>query len=155
MGQVVFLPDRAGVRHVSNPRRSPTQQRILLAYSGRGAREYLAAFLASRGYRVTACGNGAEALAHLAAHPFELVVTGILMPRLDGLELVRALRRRRGPPAIMVSEGAGMMDFIYLRNATLWGAVATHTFAEAGTGLLESVDWILRGRDAVIREVVW
>jgi hypothetical protein len=70
-------------------------------------------------------------------------------------KLISALRRRGGPAAIAVADGTGKMDRIYLRNAVLCGAVATHSFCEAGKALLDSVDWLLRGRDAVIREVVW
>ncbi len=128
---------------------------VLLAYAGKTKREYLAAFLTSRNYQVTACRNGREALDHLAAARFDLVVTGILMPHLDGLELVRALRRRAGPPVIAITDGNNPMDAIYLRNATLYGAIAAHTFCQAADGLLASADWILQGRDDVIRGVVW
>ena len=152
MGKVIALQFRTR-RH--RPVYRPARARhVLLAYAGRGKREYLASFLAGRGHDVTACSNGRQALDHLAARPFDLVVTGILMPHLDGLELVRALRRR-GPPAIAVAEGGHRMDAIYLRNATLCGAVATHIFCEAADGLLASVDWILQARDDVITGMIW
>jgi DNA-binding response OmpR family regulator len=106
---------------------------VLLAYAGKARREHLAAFLVSRGHEVTGCRSGREALDHLAAAQFDLVVTGILMPYLDGLELVRALRRRAGPPVIAMTDTRNRMDAIYLRNATLCGAVATHTFAKLQT----------------------
>jgi len=156
MGNIVYLAERSGARHGVERGQGPAQsaQRILLAYSGTSGREYLAVFLASRGYHVTTCGNGKEALRHLASGQFALVVTGIEMPHMDGLELVRALRRV-GPLVIAVTDGTGRMDNIYLRSAILSGAVAAHTFREAGTALLRSVDWILRGRDDVIKDVVW
>jgi CheY-like chemotaxis protein len=156
MGDVVMLKDRPCARHRPNSGQAQGRLgRILLAYPGSSKREYLAIFLASRGYEVTACGNGKEALAHLAAGRFELVVSGIVMPHMDGLELVRALRRHNGPPVIAVTDGSGKMDRIYLRSAILCGAVAAHTFCEAGGALLTSADWILRGRDDVTRDVVW
>ena len=151
MGQVVYLPDRTGAASL---RCQPASPRILLAYPGRSKREYLAVFLSSRGYHVIACNNGKEALAHLAAGQFELVVTAVVMPQVDGLELLQALHRS-GPPVVAVTEGTGVMDPIYLRSATLCGAVAAHSFAQASGALLDSVDWILRGRDDVIRDVVW
>jgi CheY-like chemotaxis protein len=129
---------------------------VLLAYSGRRNREYLAIFLASGGYDVTPCGDGREALARVSAGGFDLVVTGILMPCLDGLELLWALRRRPGsPPVIAIADSASKIDRIYLRYATLSGAVATHTVCEAEGPFLTSVDWILRGRDDVRKDVVW
>lgn len=156
MGKVIPLPYRAH-RHRSGhrPGGSCRPHQVLLAYAGRARRDYLAILLAGRGYEVTACRSGREALDHLAAAHFDLVITGILMPHLDGLELVRALRRRRGPPVIAMADSNIRMDAIYLRNATLCGAVATHTVCEATDGLLTSVDWILQGRDDVIKDVVW
>jgi two-component system, NtrC family, response regulator GlrR len=154
MGKVIPLPYRVH-RHRSGHRPGHRPHQVLLAYAGRARREYLAIFLASRGYEVTTCRSGREALDHLAAAHFDLVVTGILMPYLDGLELVRALRRRPGPPVIAVTDSSSRMDGIYLRNATLCGALATHTFSEAEDGLLTSMDWILQGRDDVIKDVVW
>ena len=153
VGQVVFLPGRAGTGSVA-PRCQPAPRpRILLAYPGQSKREYLAVFLSSRGYHVIACDNGKEALVHLAGGQFELVVSAVVMPHVDGLELLRALQG--GPPVIAVTDGVGAMDGIYRRSATLCGAVAAHSFADSGSALLDSVDWILRGRDDVIRDVVW
>ena len=156
MGQVLPLSYRARQQRSGHKPGQPFRpRRVLLAYAGKAKREYLAAFLASRGHEVTGCRNGREALNQLATAQFDLVVTGILMPCLDGLELVRALCRRSGPPVIAMAESNTRLDAIYLRNATLYGAVATHTFCEAGDGLLTSVDWILKGRDDVIKGVVW
>jgi CheY-like chemotaxis protein len=154
VGQVVYLPGRAGTGPVALGCQPAPRPRILLAYPGQSKREYLAVFLSSRGYHVITCSNGKEALAHLAAGQFELVVTAVVMPHIDGLELLRALHRG-GPPVVAVTEGIGEMDGIYLRSATLCGAVAAHSFAQASGALLDSVDWILRGRDDVIRDVVW
>jgi CheY-like chemotaxis protein len=155
MGKVIHLPYLARRRRAGQEQDPSSRRRVLLAYAGKGKREYLAVFLTSRGYDVTACASGREALDRLAMAPFDLVITGILMPHLDGLELVCALRRRAGPPVIAVADGGSRMDPIYLRNATLSGAVATHTFCEAAEALLASVDWILQGRGDVIRGVVW
>jgi CheY-like chemotaxis protein len=122
------------------------QPAILLAYSGRDKREYLAAFLASRDYDVTACINGKEALACIAIGCFDLVVTGIVMPCLDGLELMRALRRRHASlPIIAMANSADGINRIYLRYACLSGAVATHTFCETEGPFLKSVEGILAG----------
>jgi CheY-like chemotaxis protein len=156
MGKVVPLSYRARLRRSGrrlDQSRRPWQ--LLLAYAGKAKREYLATFLTSRNYQVTACRNGRDALDQLAAAHFDLVVTGILMPYLDGLELVRALRRRAGPPVIAMADSSHPMDALYLRNATLCGAVATHTFCEAADGLPASIDWVLRGRDDATKGVVW
>ena len=147
-----------GIRQPNGPNRMRSQGRpeVLLAYSGRDKREYLAAFLASRGYDVTTCQDGREALARISCGGFDLVVTGIVMPYLDGLELVCALRHRHArPPVIAITDSTNEMDRIYLRYATLSGATATHTLCETEGPFLKSVDWILRGRDDVGKTVLW
>src|SRR5262245_59515657 len=104
MGEVYYLARHAGPRPAPNRGQTqlPHRRRILLAYSGKAKREYLAVFLASRGYDVTACADGKEALAYLAGSHFDLLVTGIVMPRMDGLGVLAALRHRSHPPIIAV-----------------------------------------------------
>ena len=139
-----------------NLTRPAHRPRVLLAYSGMHAREYLAVFLESRGCDVTACSDGKRRLRTLTLGRFDLVVTGIVMPNLDGLELVRTLRDSRSNiPIIAIADGTNAIDQIYLRNAVLFGAFATHTLSEAGDEFLNSVDWVLRGRDFVEANVLW
>ena len=57
-------------------------------------RELLAEILRTADTRVTQAGSGSEALARLEVEHFELVVTDIRMPDLDGLGLYREIRRR-------------------------------------------------------------
>ncbi|HEY1231276.1 MAG TPA: response regulator, partial [Ramlibacter sp.] len=54
----------------------------------------LSAFLASRGYTVAEAADGEQALQQLAQGGFNLVVTDRHMPRMDGLDLCRAIRAR-------------------------------------------------------------
>ena len=64
----------------------------------------LAYILGLRGYRVTTAPDGAAALAMFDADPAELVVTDLRMPRLDGRELIRRLRRiDRALPVIVMT----------------------------------------------------
>lgn len=44
------------------------------------------------GYRIVAARDGTEALHKVAAQPFDLVVTDVRMPGIDGIELVEAIR---------------------------------------------------------------
>lgn len=63
-----------------------------------------AAILELEGYQVDLASDGAEALEKLIAEPFDLVLTDCNMPSVDGIELIRELRRRRNyVPVIMVS----------------------------------------------------
>lgn len=65
--------------------------RVLLVEDNAANRKLLTAILAHAGYVVVAVSNAEEA--YSAAHdaPFDLVVTDIQMPRVDGLTLVRRL----------------------------------------------------------------
>jgi len=83
--------------------------RIFVVDDNRDMREYLAGILAGR-FDVVAFADGRSALdAALADRP-ELVLTDVLMPRLDGFGLLRALRedpRTRTVPVIVLSARAG------------------------------------------------
>jgi DNA-binding response OmpR family regulator len=48
--------------------------------------------LRSDGYRCMIAGDGVEALSLLARERFDAVLTGVMMPRMDGFELVRTVR---------------------------------------------------------------
>ena len=50
--------------------------------------------LLGEGYRVEGAGSAAEALARLEDTPFDVVLTDLAMPELDGIELIRRARRR-------------------------------------------------------------
>jgi two-component system response regulator MprA len=65
---------------------------ILLAEDDRAVRESLTRALTLEGYRVAAVTNGAEALAHVAEHPADLLLLDVSMPVLDGLTVCRVLR---------------------------------------------------------------
>ena len=58
--------------------------------------------LRSRGYQAEAAEDGLEALHHLQHSQFDVVVTDIQMPRLDGLALLREMRRRGYAQAVVV-----------------------------------------------------
>jgi len=69
-------------------------------------REVLIAFLDDSGHELIEAGNGTEALAQVAKHSPDLLLLDIMMPELDGYEVVRRLRaqgascsRSRGCPS--------------------------------------------------------
>jgi two-component system cell cycle response regulator CpdR len=63
--------------------------RILLAEDDDSMREYLARALERTGYNVTACESGVVALERLQKESFDLLLTDIVMPELDGIELAQ------------------------------------------------------------------
>lgn len=66
--------------------------KILVAEDDPEARELLVLLLASRDYDVFAAEDGIEALTLLRQERPDLLITDIVMPRMDGYELVRHLR---------------------------------------------------------------
>jgi diguanylate cyclase (GGDEF)-like protein/PAS domain S-box-containing protein len=69
-------------------------------------RNMLAQRLELKGYDVTEADNGLQALALVEQQPFDLVLLDVMMPEMNGLEVLRVLRRRYAPaelPVIMVT----------------------------------------------------
>src|ERR671916_664318 len=63
--------------------------RILLAEDDSSMREYLQRALQRVGYDVTAVGCGTEAMPLLEQERFDLLLTDIVMPEMDGIELAQ------------------------------------------------------------------
>lgn len=66
--------------------------RILIVDDEESVAELLASFCASEGREVTVCTSSLEALSRIAAAPPDVLITDIVMARLDGLSLVREAR---------------------------------------------------------------
>ena len=68
--------------------------------------ESLVGVLADEGYRTLAASNGAEALEIQTRQPAALILSDIMMPKLDGLGLIDRLRRQGDPtPVVLMSAG--------------------------------------------------
>ena len=63
--------------------------RILLAEDDNDMRRFLAKALVNAGYDVTSYDNGVSAYERLREEPFTLLLTDIVMPEMDGIELAR------------------------------------------------------------------
>ena len=84
--------------------------RVLVADDNADMREYLARLLRTAGYQVTTVTDGQAALDAVRAGPPDLVISDVMMPRLDGLGLVAALRadaRTAAVPVLLLSARAG------------------------------------------------
>ena len=88
---------------------SGRRARIVLADDNADMREYLSRLLRER-WDVEAVTNGAAALAALREHPCDLVLADVMMPVVDGFELLRHIRSDtalRLLPVILLSARAG------------------------------------------------
>jgi signal transduction histidine kinase/DNA-binding response OmpR family regulator len=87
-----------------------TGPRVLVADDNADMRDYLRRLLDAAGYRVVTATDGAAALEAARAELPELVLSDVMMPRLDGFGLLAALRadaRTREIPIILLSARAG------------------------------------------------
>ena len=73
----------------ANDPRVRSVQRILLAEDDNDMRRFLVKALEKAGYDVVSFGNGLEAYERLQEEPFMLLLTDIVMPEMDGIELAR------------------------------------------------------------------
>jgi adenylate cyclase len=88
------------------PLQAPQHGRLLLADDDEPNRELLCRRLEKLGYEVTAVGNGLEALNGVRAGQFDLVLLDLLMPGLDGREVLARMKADpalRHLPVIMIS----------------------------------------------------
>jgi signal transduction histidine kinase/DNA-binding response OmpR family regulator len=88
--------------------RNDTRERILVVDDNADMREYLRQLLCD--WHVEIATDGAFALEAARSRPPDLVVTDVMMPRLDGFGLLRELKsdpQTRGVPVLMLSARAG------------------------------------------------
>jgi PAS domain S-box-containing protein len=69
-------------------------RRILVVDDDAGVRESVAAILRADGCEVVSAGDGAEAIRRLENDPFDVVLSDVVMPEMDGYELFLQTRRR-------------------------------------------------------------
>jgi two-component system, cell cycle response regulator CpdR len=73
----------------SETQRESRMPRILLAEDDNDMRRFLVRALQNAGYDVASFDNGLAAYNRLREEPFELLLTDIVMPEMDGIELAR------------------------------------------------------------------
>jgi PAS domain S-box-containing protein len=96
-----------GPGHISGP---AVTARVLVADDNADMREYLTRLLLGAGYRVDAVNDGKAALNTIRTDAPDLVISDVMMPGLDGLGLVAALRtdpRTASVPVLLLSARAG------------------------------------------------
>ncbi|MGE0733249.1 MAG: response regulator [Alphaproteobacteria bacterium] len=84
--------------------------RILLVEDDPTVRLSVSAVLGRAGHEVVECIDGSRAIAALEAESFDLVITDIIMPDVEGLEVIRAVRTRHPECPIIAMSGGGNID---------------------------------------------
>lgn len=85
-------------------------KRVLIVDDRDDLRAFLADAISSANadLEIHSAADGAEALAKIAAHGADLVITDLDMPVMNGVELIRRLRARPPVPPIVVISGASV-----------------------------------------------
>jgi two-component system cell cycle response regulator CpdR len=79
--------------------------RILVAEDERAVREFVCRALDQEGHTVTSVEDGLEALSQLAIKDFDLLLTDIVMPGMDGIALALKVARDKPEMPILMMSG--------------------------------------------------
>lgn len=79
------------------------QKHILLVEDDEAIREMVDNYLTMEGFQVTTATNGEEALQNCLQNIFDLVILDIMIPKLNGLEVLKIIREQAALPIIIMS----------------------------------------------------
>lgn len=120
--------------------------RILVVDDEESVRDMVKAMIEPAGYDVIEAGNGAEACDACKEAPVDLIITDIVMPEKNGIDLIMDVKKEYPDiPVIAISGGGGITGrYDYLEIAKLVGAenILKKPFAMAD--LRSAVDNILK-----------
>lgn len=88
------------------------ERRVLIVDDEREIAELIEIYLRNEGFQTSIAGDGEQALELYEREPYDLVILDIMMPKMDGLEVCRKLRKDQNVPILMVSAKTQDMDKI-------------------------------------------
>ena len=87
-------------------------EHVLLVEDDASIREVATMGLEQAGFRVTASGDGREGLLRFRQGSFDLVVLDVMLPSLDGFEVLREIRGESRAPVVMLSARDELHDIV-------------------------------------------
>jgi excisionase family DNA binding protein len=102
-----FVAGSAGGTAVAPSRPSPL---VLIVDDDPRIREFVRVNLEIDGYSVREAGSAEEGLAALEAEPPDLILLDVMMPQVDGWEMLQRVRERHGVDSIQVIMFSGQVD---------------------------------------------
>lgn len=101
-------------------------KRILVVDDDEQIVRAISKILTREGYDITVAFDGVDAINKLKNESFDMVITDIIMPNKEGLELIAEIHQiKASMPVIAISGGGKMPSSIYLDVADKIGAYAT------------------------------
>lgn len=123
--------------------------RILVVDDEQSNRQMVVTILREAGHTVEAASNGEIALSHLGTGEWNLLITDMHMPVMDGVELISQCRELHpGLPVIAISGGNFAGDTSRLADAGLMGATETVSKPYKVEDLMSAVERGLSGTAA-------
>jgi excisionase family DNA binding protein len=104
------------------PRGNGGPRTILIVDDDARLREFVRVNLEMEGYAVREAGSAEEGLAVLDEEPPDLILLDVMMPQVDGWEMLRRMQERHGVGSIPVIMFSGKLDEKDLRGAQQRGA---------------------------------
>ena len=86
------------------------KKKILVVDDEESMRHMLSLILKREGYEVLAAGSGKEALGLAEAHLFDFVLLDVVMPEMDGLDLLKTLKGRKVEATVIMMSAYGNLD---------------------------------------------
>jgi len=87
-----------------------TKARIIVADDEQAITQGLSAILSDEGYDVSICGDGQKALDELQSGDYGVVLADLMMPKVDGLSLLKALQDKGIPTECIIITGQATVD---------------------------------------------
>lgn len=87
-------------------------RKILLVEDEKAIRDAVAAYLEREGYWVVGVGDGQSAVEEFEKHQFDLIVLDLMLPKLSGERVCRAIRDTSDVPIIMLTAKGEVEDRI-------------------------------------------
>lgn len=119
-------------------------QHILIIDDDAVIQSVFSQLLESKGYSVETASEGKEGLKKMHARTPDLIITDIMMPEMDGLEVVQNIRNYHpGLPVIAISGGMQTASMNFLPLAERFGACKVFEKPLSLVKLLEAVQELL------------
>ena len=84
--------------------------KVLVADDDKNICELLRLYLVKEGFQVVLAGDGEEALARFSAENPDIILLDVMMPRLDGWQVCREIRKKSECPIIMITAKGETLD---------------------------------------------
>ncbi len=128
---------------------------ILLVDDEESIRKMVRAVLGEKEYAFTEASNGVEALEIMETQSFDLILTDVIMPDCDGIELVMSVRKKLPDIKVIVMSGGGRVRADhYLNLAEKLGAARVFEKPFNTAELRETVSELLSETDSAVENNV-